>query len=65
MCTGILIHGEQTVGPMLTYVAIPLPSLQDKSFTFILKTPPASVLLKNAAGVKKAGVHTRPLYSST
>jgi ribosomal protein L11 len=50
---------------MLTYVAIPLPSLQDKSFTFILKTPPASVLLKNAAGVKKAGVHTRPLYSST
>lgn len=26
---------------------------QDKSFTFILKSPPASVLLKKAAGVEK------------
>jgi len=25
--------------------------LQDKSFTFILKTPPASVLLLKAAGI--------------
>ena len=25
----------------------------DKSFTFITKTPPAAVLLKNAAGIKK------------
>ena len=29
-----------------------LNSLQDRSFTFILKTPPASVLLKKAAGVE-------------
>ena len=27
---------------------------QDKSFTFITKTPPASVLLKRAAGIAKA-----------
>src|SRR3990167_2395778 len=26
---------------------------QDRSFTFILKTPPASVLLKKAAGIEK------------
>jgi ribosomal protein L11 len=26
--------------------------LQDRSFTFILKTPPASVLLKKAAGIE-------------
>ena len=26
---------------------------QDKSFTFILKTPPASVLIKKAAGIEK------------
>ena len=26
---------------------------QDKSFTFILKTPPASVLIKKAAGIQK------------
>lgn len=28
-------------------------SVQDRSFTFILKTPPASVLLQKAAGVQK------------
>ena len=28
-------------------------TLQDRSFTFILKTPPASVLLQKAAGVAK------------
>ena len=27
--------------------------VQDRSFTFILKTPPASVLLQKAAGVQK------------
>ena len=35
----------------------PLPTVitvyQDKSFTFITKTPPASVLLKRAAGIAK------------
>ena len=30
-----------------------LPVLQDRSFTFILKTPPASVLLAKAAGIEK------------
>lgn len=30
-----------------------LAILQDRSFTFILKTPPASVLLAKAAGVPK------------
>ena len=27
--------------------------MQDRSFTFILKTPPASVLLQKAAGIQK------------
>ena len=27
--------------------------MQDRSFTFVLKTPPASVLLQKAAGVEK------------
>lgn len=31
----------------------PLAHVQDKSFTFVLKTPPASFLLKQAAGVAK------------
>ena len=30
-----------------------LAMLQDRSFTFILKTPPASILLKKAAGIPK------------
>ena len=30
-----------------------LLDLQDRSFTFILKTPPASVLLAKAAGIEK------------
>lgn len=29
-----------------------LPRPQDRSFTFVLKTPPASVLLKKAAGIE-------------
>ncbi|MBI3373174.1 MAG: 50S ribosomal protein L11 [Betaproteobacteria bacterium] len=36
---------------------LPLPvvitAFSDKSFTFILKTPPASVLIKKAAGIEK------------
>ncbi len=27
---------------------------QDRSFTFVIKTPPAAVLLKRAAGIAKA-----------
>ena len=36
---------------------LPLPvvitAFQDKSFTFIIKTPPASILIKKAAGIDK------------
>ena len=32
---------------------------EDKSFTFITKTPPAAVLLKKAAGVEKVATVTR------
>ena len=38
-------------------VGLPIPVVitvyNDKSFTFIMKTPPASILLKNAAGIQK------------
>jgi len=34
-------------------VPVEITVYEDKSFTFILKTPPASVLLKKAAGVPK------------
>ena len=38
-------------------VGLPIPVVitvyNDKSFTFIMKTPPASILLKKAAGIQK------------
>ncbi|GLJ25740.1 hypothetical protein SUGI_0492880 [Cryptomeria japonica] len=34
-------------------IPVEITIFDDKSFTFILKTPPASVLLKKAAGVEK------------
>jgi large subunit ribosomal protein L11 len=43
-----------------TIVPVEISIFQDRSFTFILKTPPAPVLLKKAAGVEKAsGVPNR------
>ena len=37
----------------------------DKSFTFITKTPPAAVLLKKAAGVQKGSGEPNKSYKST
>jgi large subunit ribosomal protein L11 len=43
-----------------TIVPVEITIYQDRSFTFVLKTPPAPVLLKKAAGVEKAsGVPNR------
>ena len=36
-----------------TIIPVEITVYEDKSFTFILKTPPASVLLKKAAGIPK------------
>lgn len=41
----------QTMGD--TIVPVVITVYQDRSFTFITKTPPASVLLKKAAGLQK------------
>ncbi len=42
----------KTMEPGLVIPAI-ITIYQDKSFTFILKTPPASVLIKKACGIEK------------
>jgi large subunit ribosomal protein L11 len=34
-------------------IPVELTVYQDRSYTFVLKTPPASVLLKKAAGIEK------------
>ena len=36
-----------------TVIPVEITVYEDKSYTFILKTPPASVLLKKAAGIDK------------
>jgi large subunit ribosomal protein L11 len=38
-------------------IPVVITVFQDKSFTFITKSPPASVLLKKAAGVEKGTAH--------
>jgi large subunit ribosomal protein L11 len=35
-------------------IPVVITAFADKSFTFIMKTPPATVLIKKAAGVQKA-----------
>lgn len=35
-------------------IPVEIPVYEDRSFTFICKTPPAAVLLKKAAGLEKA-----------
>jgi large subunit ribosomal protein L11 len=43
----------QTQGQMGTITPVEITVYEDRSFTFITKTPPAAVLLKQAAGVEK------------
>ncbi|MEE8110609.1 MAG: 50S ribosomal protein L11, partial [bacterium] len=43
----------QTQGQEGTIIPVVLTIYADRSFTFVLKSPPASVLLKQAAGIVK------------
>jgi large subunit ribosomal protein L11 len=40
-------------------VPVEISVFEDRSFTFILKTPPASVLIKKAAGIEKGSGEPR------
>ncbi len=53
-------YNAKTASQAGTIVPVEITIYQDRSFTFILKTPPAPVLLKKAAGLDKAsGVPNR------
>src|SRR5947209_6519512 len=61
-------YNERTAPQLGTIVPVEITVFEDRSFTFILKTPPASDLIKKAAGVEhgsnnasrnKVGVLTR------
>ncbi|HZU75827.1 MAG TPA: 50S ribosomal protein L11 [Dehalococcoidia bacterium] len=46
-------YNEKTAAQAGTIVPAEITVYEDRSFTFVLKTPPASDLLKKAAGVEK------------
>jgi len=47
-------YNERTAKQIGTVIPVEISVFEDRSFSFILKTPPAAVLLKQAAGVDKA-----------
>lgn len=76
----IIIYGTLSTKQVFTDCKAPYPNFsvppppllhstprvqQDKSFTFVLKTPPASVLLKKAAGVPKGAAQLEKVGSIT
>ncbi len=53
-------YNSRTANMVGTIVPVEITIYQDRSFSFVLKTPPAPVLLKKAAGIEKAsGVPNR------
>jgi large subunit ribosomal protein L11 len=46
-------YNEKTAPQMGTIVPVEITIFEDRSFTFVLKTPPAAELLRKAAGVSK------------
>src|ERR1051326_4636426 len=46
-------YNERTASMVGTVVPVEITIFEDRTFTFITKTPPASELLKKAAGVPK------------
>ncbi|HXF51494.1 MAG TPA: 50S ribosomal protein L11 [Dehalococcoidia bacterium] len=46
-------YNEKTASQAGTIIPVEITVYEDRSFTFVLKTPPASELLKRAAGVEK------------
>ena len=49
-------YNAQTESQRGTIVPVEITVYEDRSFTFILKTPPTSVLIKQAAGLDKGAV---------
>src|SRR4030042_4553171 len=47
-------YNERTAGQAGLIIPVEITVFEDRSFTFITKTPPAAELLKKAAGIEKA-----------
>jgi large subunit ribosomal protein L11 len=50
-------YNERTANQAGTIIPVEITVYEDRSFTFITRTPPATDLLKKAAGIEK-GAHT-------
>jgi large subunit ribosomal protein L11 len=46
-------YNERTANMAGQVIPVELPIFEDRTFTFVTKTPPAATLLKKAAGVEK------------
>ncbi len=47
-------YNERTAAQVGTIIPVEITIYEDRSFSFVCKTPPASVLLKKAAGLETA-----------
>ncbi len=50
-------YNERTQGQVGMIVPVEITVYEDRSFTFVTKTPPASVLIKKALGIETASSH--------
>ena len=50
-------YNAQTESQRGTIVPVEITIFEDRTFSFILKTPPTSVLLRQAAGLEKASIN--------
>ena len=60
-----LKFNEKTRDKMGSIIPVVITVFDDRSFTFITKTPPASDLLKKAAGVKKGSGNSKTTKVAT
>ena len=58
-------YNQATESQRGNVVPVEISVYEDRSFTFILKTPPAAELIKKAAGVKKGSELLTPTRSRT
>jgi len=54
---------ERTAHQVGTIIPVEITVYEDRSFTFITKTPPASVLLKQAAGIEKGSAKPQDIVA--
>ncbi len=52
-------YNEKTASQAGTIVPVEITIYEDRSFTFVTKTPPATDLLKKAAGLEKGAASTK------